>query len=93
MEFVKDDVSVSKIYTFRYIFKMKDSESLGVKYVTDTLIALETFEREILSSVDIVSCVKEYVGEVDISQTGFVTTVKAQLENEENKVVVKDEKI
>lgn len=67
-----------KVVTLKYLFVSKDMEDgrVGVKYVTDTEEAHKDFQLKLKSDDSIYGCLYEYIGEVDLSLSGVVTTVK-----------------
>lgn len=74
--------TVPKLYTYRYIFKTKnDPDKLGVKYVTETNEGHEKFIDSILADENIISCLREYLNEIDCSFIGFTDTFKKEVES------------
>lgn len=73
-----------KLYTYRYLFKTNETEEgkIGVKIVTDTLEGLQALEKVIVSDENILSCLKEYVNEVDLSFVGCTETVKKEIKKD-----------
>lgn len=73
-----------KLYTYRYLFKTNETEEgkIGVKIVTDTLEGLQVLEKAIISDENILSCLKEYVNEVDLSFVGCTETIKSEIKKE-----------
>lgn len=72
-----------KIYTYRYFWKDNEGK-LFVKFLTDSQENHKVFQDDILKNQNIVSCMREYVGEVDLSFIGFTEPVKEE-KKEENK--------
>ena len=70
-----------KLFTYRYVFSTKDMEDgkIGVKVVTDTPHSLKKYEDSILLDDSVVSCLKEYVSEFDLSNYGYQTTIKSEV--------------
>lgn len=71
------------LFTYRYLFKSKDNpDSVGVKYLTDTEEGLKRLDDCIRSDENIISCLREYIDQVDCSLIGFTEGIK---KNEEEK--------
>lgn len=67
------------LYIYRYIFKTKDNpDRLGVKYLTDTLEGHQKMIENVLADAAILSCLREYIGEIDCSFIGFTDTFKKE---------------
>lgn len=66
------------ILTYRYMFHAKDMPDgkIGVKYVSETLQNHDEYVKRVLADDQIVSCVREYVGEYDCDLIGFTESVK-----------------
>lgn len=64
-----------KIFTYRYMWKIKDSDRICFKIITDTKSGLEQFEQALLQLPDIVSALKEYISEIDCDLVGIVDTI------------------
>lgn len=67
---MSDSYFVPILYTYRYMWKIKSSESINFKIVTDTEDGLMLFEEALLKLDGIVSCAKEYLHEYDCSKLG-----------------------
>lgn len=69
---------MNKIFTYRYLFKLDDTEDgkINVKIVTDTQQGLEAFEKSLLEEGKVLACMKEYICEYDLSFLGMTTTIK-----------------
>lgn len=67
-----------KLVTLKYLFVSKDMEDgrVGVKYVTDTEDTHKDFQLKLKADDSILGCLYEYVNEIDLSLSGFTTTVK-----------------
>lgn len=73
---------MEKIITRRYVFDLADNPGqLCVKYVSEIPTGHELFIKGIMEDENVLSCIFEYVGEIDVAATGFVTTVKVKEEN------------
>ena len=73
------------VYTYRYIWKTKDG-NLCVKFLTDVQEAHAKFQQAIKDDVNIVSCMREYVNEINFAYLGFTEEVKKE-EKEETEVL------
>ena len=72
------------LYTYRYIWK-DTAGKLNVKYLTEPHEGHARFQSAILDDEKIVSCVREYVSEINFEYLGFTEPVKIEKkENEEN---------
>ncbi|UPW40891.1 hypothetical protein [Sigmofec virus UA08Rod_6219] len=70
----------NKIFCYRYVFKTKDNEkALGVRYVTDTLEGLAALDKSILKDDNILSCMREYINEVDLEKSTYCEPVKVDV--------------
>lgn len=74
------------VYTYRYIWKKQDN-SLCVKFITGPQEDHALFQKNILENNDIVSCLREYVSEVNFAYLGFTEEVK----KEKNDIIEKGE--
>lgn len=79
------------LYCCRYMWKMKDSERVCFKIVTDTLEGLASFECVLRGLDGIEHICYEYLCEYDCSRLG--TVVPVNLENENNSEVNDNEKV
>lgn len=72
------------LYCYRYIYKTKDGR-LVVKFLTEPQEVHARFQETIRENADIVSCIREYVHEINFEYLGFTEPVKTEKkENEEN---------
>lgn len=71
------------VYTYRYIWKDKNG-GLCVKFITGPQEEHALFQKNILENDTIVSCMREYVSEVNFAYLGFTEEVKR--ENKESEV-------
>lgn len=69
-----------KLFTYRYLFKTNETEQdkIGVKIVTDTAENLAKLEEKISSDSSVLSCMKEYVCETDLSFLGMTEIIKKE---------------
>lgn len=70
------------VYTYRYIWKTK-AGNLCVKFITDCQEAHARFQTAINNDDSIVSCMREYVSEVNFAYIGFTESVKEEKKEEE----------
>ena len=75
--------STVKVFCYRYIWQMEDDE-LCVKYVTGPQEEHALFQKKIKENVNIKSCLREYINEVDFALIGFTEPVK-ELKGDEKK--------
>lgn len=64
------------IYTFRYMWRLKDSNQINFKIITDTLEGLEHFEDTLKKHEDIILAGKEYLHEIDVSRITQIIAIK-----------------
>lgn len=64
------------IYTFRYMWRLKDSNQINFKIITDTLEGLKQFEETLKNQEDIILAGKEYLHEIDVSRITQIITIK-----------------
>lgn len=64
-----------KIYSYRYMWRLKGSDSINFKIVTDTLEGLKKFEDVVVKIPDLLTFGKEYLNEYDVSLVGCFTTI------------------
>lgn len=77
---------MEKLLTYRYIFKTDESpDSLGVRIITDVESGHESLMDAIRNDQSIVSCIREYVEEVDCSKLGYTEPVKQEVLIEKEK--------
>lgn len=69
------------VYTYRYIWKTKD-EKLCVKYVTGPQEEHAMFQKSIKENESILSCLREYINEVNFAYIGFTEEVKKEKKKE-----------
>ena len=65
------------VYTYRYIWKDKNGK-LCVKFLTEVQEAHAKFQEAIKNDVNIVSCMREYVSEINFAYLGFTEEVKKE---------------
>lgn len=73
------------VYTYRYIWKKQDG-GLCVKFITGPQEEHALFQKNIVENEEIVSCLREYVNEINFAYLGFTEEVKV-----EDKVRIKRE--
>lgn len=68
------------VYTYRYIWKSKDSKKdlYNVKYITGAKVEHDNFMSKIVNDENVVSCSRIYVSEVNISLTEQHEIVKKE---------------
>lgn len=59
-----------KVFTYRYLWQLKDSSQVNFKIVSDVPEGLLNFEKQLLVLPGIVKCAKEYLHEYDCSLIG-----------------------
>lgn len=78
-----------KVTNYQYLFKLKGSDKINVKFLCGPDEEHEAFAKSILSDDSVESCLREYVYEVDFCKFGVSETVKAHVaptaEEEEEK--------
>lgn len=89
MENVKGTIVV---YTYRYIWKTKDGK-LCVKFITEPQEGHMKFQSAIIEDEFIVSCMREYVNEVNFEYLGFTEPVKEEKKDVQVQVQEEEEKI
>ena len=70
------------LYTYRYIWKTKDGK-LCIKFLTEPQEGHMKFQTSINEDVNIVSCVREYVNEINFEYLGFTEPVKNEVKEVE----------
>lgn len=65
-----------RIYTFRYMWRLKDSDQINFKIITDTLEGLNQFEDVLKKQEDILLAGKEYLHEIDVTRITQIITIK-----------------
>lgn len=87
MDKIESFEQVIILYSYRYIWKEK-SGKLCVRYLTEPQEGHKTFQQSILDNENIVSCVREYINEINFRYLGFTEPVKEEKKEEKN-----DEKV
>lgn len=77
------------VYTFRYMWQVKDNKSVNFKIVTDTEEGLIIFEKNLLALPDLERASKEYISQIDIAKMGLFEPLK----NNEIKETIENEKV
>lgn len=77
MDKIESFEQVIILYTYRYIWKDNNGK-LCVKYLTEPQEGHAKFQQSILDSPTIVSCVREYINEVNFRYLGFTEPVKEE---------------
>lgn len=75
------------VYTYRYMWQLKNSKGVNFKIVTDTIEGLSLFEKNLLALSGIVRASKEYISEIDVSKMGLFENLLNKSEVEENEKV------
>lgn len=70
------------LYTYRYIWKDKDGK-LCVKFLTEPQEGHAQFQQALLDDETVVSCIREYVNEINFEYLGFTEPVKEEKKEEE----------
>lgn len=70
------------VYSYRYMWKNKDSESINFKIVSDVLAGLASFEEQLKSFPDVESIAREYLHEYDCSKIGVFEPILGGEDNE-----------
>lgn len=87
MDKIESFEQVIILYTYRYIWKDKNGK-LCVKYLTEPQEGHRTFQERIKQDSSIVSCVREYIHEVNFRYLGFTEPVKnEEKEGEKNETL------
>lgn len=75
----------SRIYTYRYMWKVKNSEQVQLKYISDVKPVHDSFRKALQSDDNVVSALCEYIGEVDPLVVAYTDVIKQEvkIENEE----------
>lgn len=76
------DKSTIIVYAYRYIWKTKDGK-LNVKFLTECQEVHALFQKTLREDENVVSCVREYLHEINFEYFGFTEPVK--IENKEDK--------
>uniref|UniRef100_A0AAU8B7W4 Uncharacterized protein n=1 Tax=Dulem virus 209 TaxID=3145686 RepID=A0AAU8B7W4_9VIRU len=76
------------VYSYRYVMKMKstsDSENplLRVQFLTAPEEGIAEFERHIRSSMDIESCSREYLCQIDLTKMSILKDVMTEVSIDE----------
>lgn len=73
-----------RIFTYRYMWKTKDSEHIQVKYISDVTKAHTVFRDNLQKDENVVSAMCEYIGEIDPLVIAYTDIIKKEVEiNEE----------
>lgn len=72
-----------KVFTYRYMWKLKDSASVNFKIVSDVESGLIEFEKALLSLENVEKVAKEYLHEYDCTLIGKFETLLGGDKNEE----------
>lgn len=78
-----EKVSPNRLYTYRYIWKRDDSDSLSVHVLTARLDQHEKFRAQLQTDKHVVSATAEYLSEIDCNYLLLVEPVK--VENKDKK--------
>lgn len=65
------------VYTYRYIWKEQNNR-LCVKFITGPQEEHALFQKSIIENDNIISCMREYVSEVNFAYLGFTEEVKVE---------------
>lgn len=76
----------SRVYTYRYMWKVKDSEQVQLKYISDVKAAHDLFRKALQSDDNVVSALCEYIGEVDPMVVAYTDVIKQEVKIENEKV-------
>lgn len=60
------------VYTYRYMWQIKDNKSVNFKIVTDTEEGLGLFESNLSKIPGIAKVAKEYISQIDIAKMGLI---------------------
>lgn len=69
------------LYTYRYIWKDKAGK-LCIKFLTEAQEGHAKFQKAICDDENIVSCIREYVNEINFEYLGFTEPVKNEQKEE-----------
>ena len=69
------------LYTYRYIYKTKAGE-LVVRFLTEPQDNHARYQQSLLDDDNIVSCIREYVNEINFAYLGFTEPVKEEAKEE-----------
>lgn len=73
-----------RIFTYRYMWKTKDSEHIQVKYISDVTKAHTAFRECLQKDDNVLSAMCEYIGEVDPLVIAYTDIIKKEVKvNEE----------
>lgn len=64
-----------KVFTYRYLWKLKDINQINFKIVSDVESGLLEFEKALLALDNIEKVAKEYLHEYDCSLIGKIDTL------------------
>ena len=77
-------VSPSRLYTYRYLWKRDDQESLSVSVLTCRMDEHEKFRASLQNDDHVVSASAEYLSEIDCNYLLLVETVVQNKEKKES---------
>ena len=86
---IEKSTETIRLYTYKYIWKQKDNK-LCVKVLTGVQEEHAKFQTAIQNDNNIVSCMREYLGEMNLSYMNFTEPVKLEDKPKEEK---QDEKV
>lgn len=72
-----------KIYTYRFAWRLKDSDKVNIKVLTDTLDGLENFASYLKTLDGVEMACREYVSEFDFEKFGFVDNLLEEVKKDE----------
>lgn len=73
-----------RLYTYKYIWKQKD-DKLCIKVLTGVQDEHAKFQTVIKNDSNIVSCMREYLGEMNLAYMNFTEPVKFEEKPKEDK--------
>lgn len=76
--------SVPVVFTYRYMWQLKDSDKVNFKIVSDTSEGLKLFEDSLLKLDNLERAGKEYLHQYDCSLIGLFTTIFGGNKNEKD---------
>ena len=85
-EIVRKQVEVVapyRLYSYRYVWKRDDRESLSISIISGTMTDHEKFRQSLSADDRVLSATAEYVSEYDVNYAMLVETVKKQVINKE----------
>lgn len=69
------------LYAYRYIYKDKQGR-INVKILTEPQEVHAKFQQSLLDNEDVVSCVREYMHEINFEYFGYTESVKEEKKDE-----------